>query len=244
MDRAIRRQFLEISRLLNVFLAVGFLALSLVSVTLAAGLAYALSHQRYTIVPPTVSGAFTLSQVQVDNAYLTMMSDYFLHLKFDVTPSNGHEIAFVAANGAHGTLVVGVGHVFDKNRHFSGTGLIGPTAHQRDVRCGKRGGLPHGQIELRQVHCRLGGVGVIAYRGFIGFKERLNLTLAGGVIRCCRGVRVGSYKTDACVVGSSPNPLTALARHGDIGFDAVLTTSYTRRMKVRDWDKIALFKRH
>lgn len=90
MDRAIRRQFLEISRLLNVFLAVGFIALSLVSVTLAAGLAYALSHQRYTIVPPTVSGAFTLSQVQVDNAYLTMMSDYFLHLKFDVTPSNVH----------------------------------------------------------------------------------------------------------------------------------------------------------
>ncbi|NOI31467.1 type IV conjugative transfer system protein TraE [Vibrio coralliilyticus] len=90
MERVIRHQLLELSRLLNVFLAIGFLSLSVACLALTGSLLYALTHQRYTLVPPTISGAFTISQVTVDDAYLSMMSDYFLHLKFDVTPSNVH----------------------------------------------------------------------------------------------------------------------------------------------------------
>ncbi|MFA0280029.1 TraE/TraK family type IV conjugative transfer system protein, partial [Vibrio sp. 10N.222.55.F8] len=41
-----------------------------------------------TLVPPTLSQAFSVSNGDVDESYLMLMGSYFLHLKYDITPAS------------------------------------------------------------------------------------------------------------------------------------------------------------
>lgn len=41
-----------------------------------------------TVVPPTISKAFTVSDGQVDESYLQQMGEYMTYLKLNVTPGN------------------------------------------------------------------------------------------------------------------------------------------------------------
>ncbi|BCL73847.1 hypothetical protein TUMSATVNIG1_58320 (plasmid) [Vibrio nigripulchritudo] len=88
MKRGIEHEKLIQSKQLNLFLGLGFLTMLFVSAALSIGLAYAVMHQSRTLVPPSLSGAFTVSDGQVDAAYLTLMGEYFLYLKLNVTPTN------------------------------------------------------------------------------------------------------------------------------------------------------------
>lgn len=79
---------LKASRFLNhVLVAV----LLIVSVG-ATGLGFALVNQnkevQRTLVPPHIDRAFTISNDGVDEAYLALMAEWWVHLKFNVTPSN------------------------------------------------------------------------------------------------------------------------------------------------------------
>lgn len=88
MEKHYQQDRLTLSRLLNRLLLMGFLAMTLVSVGLGAGLVWALHTQPRTLVPPSISQAFTVSGSEVDGAYLSMMGEYFLFLKLNVTPAN------------------------------------------------------------------------------------------------------------------------------------------------------------
>ncbi|ENM5751823.1 type IV conjugative transfer system protein TraE [Vibrio mimicus] len=88
MDHTFRDNLLALSKLLNFFLAVGFLAMTLLSLILGGTLAYTASQKSRTLVPPVISKAFTLSDVAVDAPYLQMMGEFFLKLKLNVTPAN------------------------------------------------------------------------------------------------------------------------------------------------------------
>ncbi len=77
---------LAISKGLNAFLlffALGLLALNIITGGLLWQVVY---NKSRTVVPPTISKAFTVSDGAVDAAYLQQMAEYFLYLKLNVTP--------------------------------------------------------------------------------------------------------------------------------------------------------------
>lgn len=41
-----------------------------------------------TVVPPTISAAFTVSDTSIDEPYLQQMAEYFAFLKLNVTPAS------------------------------------------------------------------------------------------------------------------------------------------------------------
>lgn len=88
MEISNKKDMLAMSKLLNVFLAVGFLTASVTCIGLGGALAYQSSKASRTLVPPTISKAFSVSSGDVDEAYLTLMGSYFLHLKYDITPAS------------------------------------------------------------------------------------------------------------------------------------------------------------
>ncbi|QFT13606.1 type IV conjugative transfer system protein TraE [Vibrio sp. THAF190c] len=88
MEISNKKDLLAVSKLLNVFLAVGFLVSSFTSIGLGGALAYISLNESRTLVPPTLSRAFSVSDGDVDEAYLFLMGSYFLHLKYDITPAS------------------------------------------------------------------------------------------------------------------------------------------------------------
>lgn len=88
MDNKHQSHLLALSKLLNLLLVFGFLAMTVVSVVLGLSLAKASSEKSRTLVPPTLSQAFTVSDTAVDAPYLHLMGEYFLKLKLNVTPTN------------------------------------------------------------------------------------------------------------------------------------------------------------
>ncbi|MGY5652135.1 type IV conjugative transfer system protein TraE [Vibrio cincinnatiensis] len=88
MELSIEKNLIALSKLLNVLLLIGFIAMTLVSVVLALTLNRTLNHQERTLIPPEVSQAFTVTSSRVDAPYLQMMGEYFLFLKLNVTPAN------------------------------------------------------------------------------------------------------------------------------------------------------------
>lgn len=88
MEISNKKDLLAMSKMLNVFLAVGFFTASLACVVLAAALTYLSLKESRTLVPPTLSQAFSVSNGDVDESYLMLMGSYFLHLKYDITPAS------------------------------------------------------------------------------------------------------------------------------------------------------------
>lgn len=82
------KNLIALSKLLNVLLLVGFVVMTTVSIVLGLALNRTMNHQERTLVPPTISQAFTISGASVDAPYLQMMGEYFLFLKLNVTPAN------------------------------------------------------------------------------------------------------------------------------------------------------------
>lgn len=79
---------LKAARFLNYVFAAGILVVSVGTV----GLGFALMSQNKTVqrtlVPPHIDRAFTVSNEAVDEAYLALMAEWWVHLKFNVTPAN------------------------------------------------------------------------------------------------------------------------------------------------------------
>lgn len=88
MEISNKKDLLAMSKMLNVFLAVGFLTASLTCVGLGGALTYLSLKESRTLVPPTLSRAFSVSNGDVDEAYLFLMGSWFLHLKYDITPAS------------------------------------------------------------------------------------------------------------------------------------------------------------
>ncbi|EJX5614650.1 type IV conjugative transfer system protein TraE [Vibrio parahaemolyticus] len=88
MELNYEKHLLSLSKLLNLLLLFGFIAMTLVSVALGFTLYSVVNKQERTLVPPSISQAFTISSTAVDAPYLQMMGDYFLFLKLNVTPKN------------------------------------------------------------------------------------------------------------------------------------------------------------
>ncbi|BAC97729.1 putative conjugative transfer protein TraE (plasmid) [Vibrio vulnificus YJ016] len=88
MDPYIKRDRLAIKSLLNFLLVAGFLAMLITNLVLGYTSYQALTHQSRTLIPPTISKAFTVSDGAVDEPYLEQMADYLLYLKLNVTPAN------------------------------------------------------------------------------------------------------------------------------------------------------------
>ncbi|ATD39099.1 type IV conjugative transfer system protein TraE [Aeromonas salmonicida] len=88
MDPYVKRDRLAIKSLLNFLLVAGFLAMLITNLVLGYTSYQALTHQSRTLIPPTISKAFTVSDGAVDEPYLEQMADYFLYLKLNVTPAN------------------------------------------------------------------------------------------------------------------------------------------------------------
>lgn len=79
---------LKASRLLNHVLIAVVLIISVAIVGLAFALLNQNQAERRTLVPPHIDRAFTVSDEGVDDAYLALMTEWWVHLKFNVTPSN------------------------------------------------------------------------------------------------------------------------------------------------------------
>jgi len=88
MDNQHQSNLLALSKLLNFLLVFGFGASMIVNVALGLSLAKTSSEKSRTLVPPTISQAFTISDTAVDAPYLHLMGEYFLKLKLNVTPAN------------------------------------------------------------------------------------------------------------------------------------------------------------
>lgn len=88
MDSKHQDNLLALSQLLNRFLTIGFFAMTLLSVALGGALAYVAGTQSRTLVPPSISQAFSISNTAVDAPYLQLMGEFFLKLKLNVTPAN------------------------------------------------------------------------------------------------------------------------------------------------------------
>lgn len=88
MDSVIKKEKLAIKSLLNGLLSLMVFAMLLTNIILGGALYSAVSGKSRTLVPPSISQAFTVSDGQIDDAYLLMMADYFLFLKLNVTPAN------------------------------------------------------------------------------------------------------------------------------------------------------------
>ncbi|ELY5141993.1 type IV conjugative transfer system protein TraE [Vibrio vulnificus] len=88
MDNQHQGNLLALSKLLNFLLVFGFAASMLVNVALGLSLAKTSSEKSRTLVPPTISQAFTISDTAIDAPYLQLMGEFFLKLKLNVTPAN------------------------------------------------------------------------------------------------------------------------------------------------------------
>ena len=88
MDPFLKRDKLAVKSLLNLFLSAGFLVMLITNIVLGLTAKQALTHQSRTLVPPTISKAFTVSDREVDEPYLEQMADYLIYLKLNVTPGN------------------------------------------------------------------------------------------------------------------------------------------------------------
>ncbi|ENM5730751.1 type IV conjugative transfer system protein TraE [Vibrio mimicus] len=88
MDPFIKRDRLAIKSLLNLLLSAGFLAMLITNLVLGYSIYQTQTHQSRTLIPPTISKAFTVSDGAVDEPYLEQMADYLLYLKLNVTPAN------------------------------------------------------------------------------------------------------------------------------------------------------------
>lgn len=88
MDNQHQGNLLALSKLLNFLLVFGLAASMLVNVALGLSLAKTSSEKSRTLVPPTISQAFTISDTAIDAPYLHLMGEYFLKLKLNVTPAN------------------------------------------------------------------------------------------------------------------------------------------------------------
>jgi len=72
---------------LMVFLVAGLMVTNILSGFLSI---YALSHQKREIVPFSGNGGYIISDTQVDDRYLAMMTQNFLYTRLNVTPKNVH----------------------------------------------------------------------------------------------------------------------------------------------------------
>ena len=81
-------QALSAARLLNHVLVAVVLIVSVAVVGLAFALLGQNQAEKRTLVPPHIDRAFTVSDDGVDSAYLALMAEWWMHLKFNVTPSN------------------------------------------------------------------------------------------------------------------------------------------------------------
>lgn len=79
---------ISISKMLNSLLVIGFIISMAVNAVLGLGLWQIAVNKSRTVVPPSISKAFTVSDSNVDENYLRQMGEYFLYLKLNVTPAN------------------------------------------------------------------------------------------------------------------------------------------------------------
>jgi len=80
--------FIAIAKSLNRLLLAGFLLSLTVSVILAFTVASLVNNKSRTLVPPSISKAFTVSDGAIDESYAAQMGEYILYLKLNVTPAN------------------------------------------------------------------------------------------------------------------------------------------------------------
>tara|TARA_B100001094_G_scaffold269524_1_gene273768 strand:- start:5253 stop:5813 length:561 start_codon:yes stop_codon:yes gene_type:complete len=83
-----KNQILDLTKTMNTLLLLTGIALLVANIFLTAGIFYAMRQHTVTVVPPTLSEPFTLSNQVVDESYLKQMSEYFLYLKVNVTPES------------------------------------------------------------------------------------------------------------------------------------------------------------
>ena len=79
---------LKASRFLNYALFAVVLMVSIATAGLSMALVIQNKTVQRTLVPPHIDRAFTVSNDAVDDAYLALMAEWWVHLKFNVTPSN------------------------------------------------------------------------------------------------------------------------------------------------------------
>ena len=79
---------LSITKSLNALLLTGFCLAMFSNVVLAGIVWKAYTQKSRTITPPVISQAFTVSDGEVDAAYLEQMAEYFALLKLNVTPGS------------------------------------------------------------------------------------------------------------------------------------------------------------
>ncbi len=79
---------LKAARTLNYILMALLLTVSFVIVGLGFALVKQSQNTQRTLVPPHIDRPFIISNNSVDEAYLSLMAKWWVHLKFNVTPSN------------------------------------------------------------------------------------------------------------------------------------------------------------
>ncbi|GAB6264296.1 hypothetical protein PSSHI_45400 [Photobacterium sp. R1] len=71
---------------LNAFLLIASMGLLVLCISLGITLNKTINNISRTLIPPTISKSFTVSDSNVDESYLSQMADYFMYLKLNVTP--------------------------------------------------------------------------------------------------------------------------------------------------------------
>ncbi|MEZ8082816.1 type IV conjugative transfer system protein TraE [Enterovibrio norvegicus] len=79
---------LKAASLLNYTLIAVVLILSVSVTVLGLRLSAHSKIDKRTLIPPQIDRAFSISNAHVDNEYLALMAEWWVHLKFNVTPSN------------------------------------------------------------------------------------------------------------------------------------------------------------
>lgn len=79
---------LALSKALNGLLLLFTIGLLFTVVILGGTLATQINSKSRTLVPPTISQAFTVSDGAVDSSYLQQMGEYVTYLKLNMTPNN------------------------------------------------------------------------------------------------------------------------------------------------------------
>lgn len=114
---------LALSKALNGLLVLFSIGLLITVVVLGGILGKVVNSKSRTLVPPTISKAFTVSDGAVDSSYLQQMSEYFAHLKLNVTPKNvernyGRLLDYISSetwSDMQPALVADALHVIDEN---------------------------------------------------------------------------------------------------------------------------------